>query len=117
MERLTHMGRYAPKELSNTEASNLSKRGAKIFRADEPDEAHACQFLIQLLTYIKSWATHFPENNAGQNVQTFAKVYQELRNEGVSFPDEHAAVRQSNQSQASVSQRQREARGGSNPRQ
>ena len=116
MERLTHMGRWAPKGYSNTDENNLSKRGAKLFLPDEPDEATAAKFQIQLLTSLRQWAEDFPSNPAleggGGQHPVFAKVYQELIREGVTFP----AKQGNRQSVRQVSHRQREARGGSNPR-
>ena len=46
MDRLKIMGGYCPKIMQSSDASNLPKRGAHIFLPDEPDTAHACQFLI-----------------------------------------------------------------------
>ena len=60
MERLKIMGGYCPKTMQVSDASNLGQRGAHIFLPDEPDTAHAAQYLTQLLIYLKSWATHFP---------------------------------------------------------
>ena len=92
MERLTIMGAHCPKNMSISDAQNLHHRGAHIFLTDEPDTSHASQFLIQLLIFLKSWATQFPKE--GQNQSTFDKSYQDLKAKGIPFADKPKAVSQ-----------------------
>ena len=115
MHRLKIMGGYCPKGMQVSDASNLGTRGANIFLPDETQTADAALYLSQLLFYLKSWAQQLPKDPANNGQESiFVKSYNELRANGVSFPSEAQASRASSASM--INSRQREARGGSNPR-